>query len=173
MPLFPTAFDASQFTLGILAAARGGTGVSNTGTLTNASNTTITGGGTLALGGFTLTVPATGTAALLQVANTFTLGPNAFRAGADGNVALSARRHSSGASANMLELQNESGTALSYLQVTSGGDIERSDSIGTRNSVAQTLALDAGDSITVAVWQSTGGAINITDCRLRAFRLGP
>ena len=65
------------------------------------------------------------------------------------------------------------GSALSYLQVTSGGDIERSDSIGTRNSVAQTLALDAGDSITVAVWQSTGGAINITDCRLRAWRLGP
>ena len=120
MPLFPTAFDASQFTLGILAAARGGTGVANTGTLTNASNTTITGGGTLALGGFTLTVPATGTAALLQVANTFTLGPNAFRAGADGNVALSARRHSSGASANMLELQNESGTALSYFGPSAG-----------------------------------------------------
>lgn len=33
---------------------------------------TITGGGTLALGGFTLTVPATGTAALLGAANAFT-----------------------------------------------------------------------------------------------------
>lgn len=33
---------------------------------------TLTGGGTLALGGFTLTVPATGTAALLAVANNFT-----------------------------------------------------------------------------------------------------
>lgn len=33
---------------------------------------TITGGGTIGLGGFTLTVPATGTAALLGVANTFT-----------------------------------------------------------------------------------------------------
>ena len=50
---------------GILPPANGGTGVSNAGTLTNASNTTITGGGTLALAGFTLTVPATGTAALL------------------------------------------------------------------------------------------------------------
>lgn len=79
MPLFPTAFDASQFTLGILAAARGGTGVANTGTLTNASNTTITGGGTLALGGFTLTVPATGTAALLGVANVFSAN-NRFNA---------------------------------------------------------------------------------------------
>lgn len=34
----------------------------------------ITGGGTLATGGFTLTVPATGTAALLGTANVFTLG---------------------------------------------------------------------------------------------------
>jgi hypothetical protein len=36
-----------------------------------AAGTTISGGGTLALGGFTLTVPATGTAALRGVANTF------------------------------------------------------------------------------------------------------
>lgn len=36
------------------------------------SQVTITGGGTLALGGFTLTVPATGTAALLATANVFT-----------------------------------------------------------------------------------------------------
>lgn len=55
-----------------LASTLGGTGVNNAGTLTNASNTTITGGGTVALGGFTLTVPATGTAALLATANVFT-----------------------------------------------------------------------------------------------------
>lgn len=55
-----------------IPSADGGTGVANAGTLTNASNTTITGGGTVALGGFTLTVPATGTAALRGVANTFT-----------------------------------------------------------------------------------------------------
>lgn len=55
-----------------LASTLGGTGVNNAGTLTNASNTTITGGGTIALGGFTLTVPATGTAALLATANVFT-----------------------------------------------------------------------------------------------------
>ncbi len=35
------------------------------------ADTTITGGGTLALGGYTLTVPATGTAALLGTAQTF------------------------------------------------------------------------------------------------------
>ena len=65
-------------TLGVpLASTSGGTGVNNAGTITNASNTTITGGGTLALGGFTLTVPATGTAGLLGVANNWTLA-NAF-----------------------------------------------------------------------------------------------
>lgn len=62
---------ASILTSGTLASARGGTGVSNAGTLTLASNVTISGGGTVALGGFTLTVPATGTAALLGQAQTF------------------------------------------------------------------------------------------------------
>jgi hypothetical protein len=66
-----TALDAGDLGTGTLAAARGGTGVSNAGTLTNASNTTITGGGTLALAGFTLTVPATGTAGLLGTAQTW------------------------------------------------------------------------------------------------------
>jgi hypothetical protein len=59
-----------------LVASLGGTGVANgascTLTLPDAA-TTITGGGTLALGGFILTVPATGTAALLNRANSFTL----------------------------------------------------------------------------------------------------
>lgn len=50
---------------GILPSANGGTGVNNAGTITNASNTTISGGGTLGLGGYTLTVPTTGTAAVL------------------------------------------------------------------------------------------------------------
>ena len=58
---------------GILPSANGGTGVNNAGTITNATNTTITGGGTLALAGYTLTVPGTGTAALLNQANSFTL----------------------------------------------------------------------------------------------------
>jgi hypothetical protein len=56
-------------------ASKGGTGVANgascTLTLPNAA-TTISTGGTIALGGFTLTVPATGTAALLATANAFT-----------------------------------------------------------------------------------------------------
>lgn len=57
---------ASAITSGTLLPARGGTGVSNTGTFTNASNSAITGGGTIALGGFTATVPATGTVGVLN-----------------------------------------------------------------------------------------------------------
>ena len=51
------------------------TGVSGLGTgvaTTLATNLSITGGGTISLGGFTLTVPATGTVALLATANAFT-----------------------------------------------------------------------------------------------------
>lgn len=61
-PLITNGSGVASWT--ILPSAGGGTGVANAGTITNASNTTITGGGTLALGGFTLTVPATGTAVL-------------------------------------------------------------------------------------------------------------
>jgi len=74
---------------GTLASARGGTGVSNAGTITNASNTTITGGGTLGLAGYTLTVPATGTAALLNVAQTFS-ATNTFSAGLNVGTATGA-----------------------------------------------------------------------------------
>jgi hypothetical protein len=49
---------------GILDEANGGSGASNTGNLTWNAATSITGGGTLALAGFTLTVPATGTAVI-------------------------------------------------------------------------------------------------------------
>ncbi len=64
--------DLTAHVSGILPSTAGGTGVNNAGTITNATATTITGGGTLALGGFTLTVPATGTAGLLAIANTWT-----------------------------------------------------------------------------------------------------
>jgi len=50
--------------IGQLAASRGGTGINNVGTFTNATNSAITGGGTLALGGYTFTIPATGTSTL-------------------------------------------------------------------------------------------------------------
>lgn len=66
--------DAAKITTGILVPSRGGTGVSNTdaNTLTIGGVTSITGGGTLALGGFTGTLPATGTLSLLGTAQTIT-----------------------------------------------------------------------------------------------------
>ena len=74
---------------GTLAASKGGTGVANgascTLTLPNAA-TTITTGGTLALGGFTLTVPATGTSALLGTANVFTANQTVTGAAAAANT---------------------------------------------------------------------------------------
>ena len=73
---------------GILNTANGGTGVNNTGTLTNASNTTITGGGTLGLGGYTLTVPATGTAAL-------GIGTNGYNAYWNGTNTLTGEQYTS------------------------------------------------------------------------------
>jgi len=65
---------AASLTLGWtgqLAPGRGGTGVNNAGTFTNAINSAITGGGTLALGGHVLTVPESLIAAGRNVANTF------------------------------------------------------------------------------------------------------
>lgn len=49
---------------------------------------TITGGGTIALGGFTLTIPATGTAALLATANVFTAGQEISVASGDPVIIL-------------------------------------------------------------------------------------
>jgi len=124
---------------GVVGPLYGGTGVSNAGTLTNASNTTITGGGTVALGGFTLTVPATGTAALgtgtaNQLAywsgtNTLTSGANltwngsgplTLLTGAAGNIGLIVRAAAS-PTANLQEWQNN--TSVIKLAFTSNFEL--------------------------------------------------
>lgn len=70
------AFSSASLTLTVGAniTITGGSGKIGTftGSLTVGADTTVSGGGTISLGGFTLTVPATGTAALLATANTFT-----------------------------------------------------------------------------------------------------
>jgi hypothetical protein len=87
-----TTFAAKQAALSFpLASTLGGTGVNNAGTLTNATATTITGGGTLALAGYTLTVPATGAAALLGIANVFSAA-NTFGSAGNGTLVSSAGR---------------------------------------------------------------------------------
>jgi hypothetical protein len=74
-------------TLATESAKITGGGASCNLTLPNAS-TIVTGGGTLALGGYTVTVPATGTAALLEIANIFTLGAVFNESGADSDLRI-------------------------------------------------------------------------------------
>jgi hypothetical protein len=71
--------DGKTLTLNQNLTLTGTTGktLTLTGGLTIGADTSITGGGTLALGGFTFTVPATGTAVLLAANNIFT-GNNSF-----------------------------------------------------------------------------------------------
>jgi hypothetical protein len=64
---------------GILPSANGGTGVNNAGTITTAANISFTGAGSFVTGGFTLTIPATGTVGLLGAANAWTQ-TNGFQA---------------------------------------------------------------------------------------------
>ncbi|HEX3132632.1 MAG TPA: hypothetical protein VHX44_03505 [Planctomycetota bacterium] len=73
---------------GILPSANGGTGVNNAGTITCATNLTVTGGGTIALGGFTLTVLATGTVGLLGTSNTWSASNLFKKASGTDNIVL-------------------------------------------------------------------------------------
>jgi hypothetical protein len=61
---------------------------------------------------YTLTVPGTGTAALLEARNTFTLGPQTILTGADANKGLIVKGNSISQTANLQEWQNSSGSAL-------------------------------------------------------------
>lgn len=77
----------------------------------------ITGGGTVALGGFTLTVPATGTVALLEVANTFTLGPQTVETGGVANVGLIVKG-AVGQTANLQEWQSSAPVILASVNAS-------------------------------------------------------
>ncbi len=60
----------------------------------------------------------------------------------------------------------------SYLQLTVSGNFWRSDNISTRASVCTpALQLDAGASMSVQVYQSSGSSINLTDCQFSATRI--
>jgi hypothetical protein len=114
-----TTFNNKQSALTFpLASTLGGTGVNNAGTLTNASNTTITGGGTLALGGFTLTVPATGTVDLLDVAQTIsatkTFTTQQIIDGTSDQIQLRVQGHSTQTNA-LQTWENSSGTVLAKM----------------------------------------------------------
>lgn len=126
-----------------LVSTSGGTGVNNAGTLTNANNTTITGGGTIGLGGYTLTVPATGTANLLEAAQTIT----GAKIHVDAAVKL---RNSDNTAASVASLAFERGDGL-------GNDAEVRTTGDTANGVASVaLRIQAADYLTVATTGITG-----------------
>ena len=92
----------------------------------------ISGGGTIATGGFTLTVPVTGTAALLQVANVFTIGPQTINTGADANKGIIAKANSATQTGNLIEFQSSAGAGLSAF---SGAGNLRIGSATVRDSI--------------------------------------
>ncbi len=122
---------------GVIGSTYGGTGVNNAGTITNASNTTITGGGTLGLGGFTLTVPATGTAVLGTGANTrigFWSGTNTMSSSAQltYTTATGAFSNSASVAGNMIStFENTNSGTTAQAQLAAGN--------GTYNSLVQML----------------------------------
>ncbi len=91
----------------VVVSASGATWSLDTGVITAAARTvlddTSVGAMLTTLGGASLTA-----------ANTFTLGPNLFKAGGDALVAGAARRNSSSSTANIWEAQDEAGAALGY-----------------------------------------------------------
>jgi len=77
------------------------------GLIMNAGTFNLTGGGTLALGGFTLAVPATGTAALLATENVFTV--NQSIVGSADAIQLKVKGNAT-QTANLQEWQKSNGT---------------------------------------------------------------
>ena len=109
--------DLTTHVTGILPSANGGTGVNNAGTITNATNTTITGGGTLSLAGYTLTVPASLTVAGLGIANVFTANQDIS------NTAPALTLTDTTASAKSLKLLVDANVASFYELAGAAGDI--------------------------------------------------
>lgn len=139
--------------------------VSGAGVLTLATNTAITGGGTIALGGYTLTVPATGTAALRGTAQTFTAGQTISTAGGgspeqlliqqSGNNAIRLYTTSAwGLATNgaLLQMYNGAATEILRLDTRSGNQSYALGhvGIGTTTDSAQ-LSVKAGSASTVGL----------------------
>lgn len=101
----------------LLMGERVSDGVTVKITKANAIGATFTGGGTIATGGFTLTVPATGTAALLGAQQSFTqqqtIAPT--DAGDDGVIA----NMPSGTTNGVAFRAQFNGTSRAYIQITS------------------------------------------------------
>lgn len=144
---------------GTLATTLGGTGVNNAGTLTNPSNTAITGGGTLALGGFTLTVPATGSAALLGTANVFTAAQTINGA----NLGIALTGAASGGTPSIVAsspAQITTAVAGTPLQITASPAIAGSSTVGA--AVGGNVNITAGAAARLTSGNARGGEIFLT-----------
>lgn len=144
---------------GIVATTLGGTGVNNAGTLTNASNTTITGGGTLALGSFTLTVPATGSAALLGTANVFTAAQTINGA----NLGIAITGAASGGTPSIVASSPAQVVGASVgtpLQITASPAIAGSATVGA--AVGGNVTITAGAAARLTSGNARGGEIFLT-----------
>lgn len=113
----------------------------------NLVGATITGGGTIALGGYTLTVPATGTAALLGTANTFSQNLTISKAGSGTIGPVITLNNTSGAVADQARIifsDNSIERMGLAFEVISGGD-------------AQLTVLDLfGSSVQLAIFEADG-----------------
>ncbi len=150
---------------GVLPSANGGTGVANAGTLTNATATTITGGGTIALGGYTLTAAATGTIVDLGTNQTIT-GLKTF-----GNLGLKVLDTASDHATTIK--QNSDEAAARVLNIPALGGDDTVMTLGTTQDVTGLKTITDG---THFVRAQPGGYIDIFrnggTCRLDGLNGG-
>lgn len=137
----------------------------------------LTGGGAIATGGYTLTVPATGTVALLDTAQTFTAPQTVAPSGLSGSAlianmqtgtsgyglqiqynAVDAFRIAAVAAENSLNLTERN---LGNNVIGSWINIGRNSNAGTEGPAAGTLRLRDANGIARHVWADTSGNLRI------------
>ena len=134
----------------LLLPSKGGTGVANAdaSTLTLDAATSITGGGTLALGGFTATVPATLTVAGLGIANVFTT--QQMVDGTSDQIQLRIQGHST-QTANIQTWEKSDNTVYSYVSL-------KGAHFGNGGTYNEIVGYQAGNSLSLGSFP--GGDIN-------------
>lgn len=161
--------DTTQAASGSLKKITAAYFVQTTGTVV-----TITGGGTISLGGFTLTVPATGSAALLGTANTFTttqtITPSATNVSAlvlnmPGSTSVDAFQLTYNSASRMRFIQNSTRSQIVFTDFDNTNDIGPHINIGRNNNAstpsAGFLYIMARSATQYAVWPDNSGNLRI------------
>lgn len=119
---------------------------------------TATGGGTLATGGFTLTVPATGTAALLATANVFTAVQTVKDSGAALGISLTgAAAGGTPSIAATAPAQASGATVGTPLSITASAAVAGSSSAGA--AAGGSITLTAGNAARLTSGDANGGNV--------------